>query len=102
MPNLGSTTLRSPAESWRIAGDFSPPRGVAVDARIDPLLVCVSAYILTAVGRVHQLFPVLEGFRPATLTGLLAILFFLVDRSEQRRTKYLFVPTTKWLLALVL
>src|SRR5688572_13947020 len=35
------------------------------DARWDLLLVCVAGYILIAVGRVHQLFPVLDSLRPA-------------------------------------
>ena len=49
---MGSVTaaLRLPAPARVQAAD-------AADARWDLLLVCVSAYILTAVGRVHELFP---------------------------------------------
>ncbi|HSL20197.1 MAG TPA: O-antigen ligase family protein [Vicinamibacterales bacterium] len=65
----------------------------------DPLLVCVAGYMLMSVGRVHQLFG-LEALRPAILTGGLAILLYLVDDHEQRRILRVWMPTTKYLLAL--
>ncbi|PYQ06646.1 MAG: hypothetical protein DMF82_05690 [Acidobacteria bacterium] len=71
----------------------------AVDARWDLLLLCVAGYILSVVGRVHQLFPSLETFRPALLTGFLAIALYLFDRQDVRRLKDVFVPTTKYLMA---
>ena len=69
------------------------------DLRWDWLLVCVAGYLLTAVGRVHQLFPVLETLRPAMLTGFLAIVMYLLDRREERRSAPLFVPATNYLIA---
>jgi O-antigen ligase len=65
-------------------------------------LICVAGYTLTAVGRVHQLFPGLQGLRPATLTGLLAIVLFWVDRRDMRRAHHLLIAPTKYLLALLL
>ena len=62
--------------------------GDAVDrdaARWDPLLVCVAGYILTAVGRIHQLFGALEAIHLAAVTGLLAIVLYLVDDRDERR-----------------
>ena len=55
--------------------------------------------MLMSVGRVHQLFG-LEMLRPAVLTGALALVLYVFDRREVRRARYLWVPTTKWLLAL--
>jgi len=72
------------------------------DGRWDLLLLCVAGHILTAVGRVHQLFPALDVLRPAMVTGLLAIALFLFDRHEERRLARIFVPTTKSLLAFLL
>ena len=66
------------------------------------LLVCVAGYMLMAVGRIHQLFEVLESFRPALLTGVLAIVMYLLDRHEERRSGHLLVPTTKWLIAFLI
>jgi O-antigen ligase len=53
----------------------------------DPLLVCVAAYILTAVGRVHQLFGALEAIHLAAIAGLLAIVLYLIDRRKERQLK---------------
>src|SRR5438046_1927943 len=58
--------------------------------------------MLMAVGRIHQLFEVLESFRPALLTGVLAIVMYLLDRHEERRSGHLLVPTTKWLIAFLI
>jgi O-antigen ligase len=70
------------------------------DAKWDLLLVCVAGYILTAVGRIHQLFPVLEVFRPAVLCGLLAIVLFMLDTGRARTVRYLGASPTKLVLAL--
>ena len=68
-------------------------------SRWDPLLVCVAGYLLMSVGRVHQLFS-LKAFRPAILTGGLALLLFWLDRHNHRRLEHVWLPTTKYLLAL--
>ena len=71
------------------------------DAAWDGLLVAVAAYVLAAVGRVHQLFPALESIRPALITGAIAILIYLLDRRSERRLKRLWTSPTAWLAALV-
>ena len=73
---------------------------IAADARWDALLLCVSAYLLTAVGRVHQVFPALAIVRPV-LFGLLAVGLYMLDQQRERRSQYVWVSTTK-LLALFL
>jgi putative inorganic carbon (HCO3(-)) transporter len=70
------------------------------DAKWDPLLVCVAGYILAAVGRIHQLFPVLEIFRPAVLCGVLAIVLFVLDTGRARTLQRLVGRPTKFVLAL--
>jgi O-antigen ligase len=84
-----------------LAESVAPP-AEEPDPRWDWLLVCVGGYLLMAVGRVHQLFPVLETLRPAMLTGLLAIVMYLLDRREERRLRHLFVPATNYLVAFLI
>src|SRR3954470_2304804 len=73
----------------------------AADLKWDPLLVAVAAYLLTAVGRVHQLFPVLELLRPAALTGVVALLLYAADHHEERRARDVFIGPTKYIVALL-
>lgn len=95
----GSTALpHAYAASARAAAAICTPASPAVDAW-DPLLLCIAAYILTSVGRVHQLFPGLEALHPAMLTGALAPLLWFADRTERRRVKNAWLPTTKYLVA---
>ena len=75
------------------------PLSQGPDARWDLLLLCVAGYVLSVVGRVHQLFPSLDAVRPALLTGFLAIALYLFDRQDVRGLKDVFVPTTKYLMA---
>ena len=63
------------------------------DLRWDALLVAVAAYLLIAVGRVHQLFSALEVIHPATLAGLLAIVLYATDRQAHRRLHAVAGPT---------
>src|SRR5262249_33824419 len=71
----------------------------AYDARWDLLLVAVGGYILTAVGRVHELFPALNVVRPAILTGLVAIVLFVLDGRSDRRLRLVWTGPAKWLIA---
>ncbi|PYO43853.1 MAG: hypothetical protein DMD29_01620 [Gemmatimonadetes bacterium] len=66
------------------------------------LLVSLAVYVATAVGRVHQLFPVLLPLKPALLSALLAIGLLLLQQSGQRRLGLLRSPTTTCLLGLLL
>lgn len=68
----------------------------------DLLLVCLSAFMLTSVARVHQLFPALGVIKPVTLAGLLAIALCLLDRMPARRLKPLDVRATRWMIALAI
>src|SRR5688572_19951908 len=72
------------------------------DVGWDPLMICIAAYLLVAVGRVHQLFSVIGLFRPAMLMGALAILLFFSDTRSIRRVHWVLVPTTQFVIALLL
>jgi len=72
---------------------------LVVDLSWDPLLVSVGAYILFAVGRVHELFPALMALKPTLLAGAIAIVLFWSDRHAERRVGPLFIPTTRCLIA---
>jgi O-antigen ligase len=76
-----------------------PAAITSTDQERDLLLMAVMGYILTAVGRVHQLFSSLEAIRPVVLTGLVAILMYVFDGDGNRQARRLLVPTTKCLLA---
>ena len=84
-----------------VSPGFSASRLVESDLTWDPLLVCIAAFIWTSVGRVHQLFPVLGFFRPAVLTGALALVLYLVGGAAHNRSSRPLAPTTKFLIAIV-
>jgi len=68
------------------------PAGAALDGatlKWDALLVCVAGYILTAVGRIHQLFGALEAIHAAAIAGLLAVVLWLIDRRHERKSRVL-------------
>ena len=65
----------------------------------DLLLMAVAGYILTAVGRVHQLFPILDVVRPATMTGLVAIACYVTNRRPERRLGDIVVGPTRYIAA---
>lgn len=64
-------------------------------------MLCIAGYVLVAVGRVHQLFPILALFRPAILMGALAIVLFYRDLTGVRRVRWVMVPTTRFVIALL-
>lgn len=72
------------------------------DRKWDLLLVCLTGYLLASVGRIHELFPVLQPLRPTIVTGALATLLYLLDPREERRPSHLSVPTTKYLIGLLI
>ena len=64
-------------------------------------MLCIAGYVLVAVGRVHQLFPIVGAFRPAILMGALAIVLFFRDLSGVRRLHWVMLPTTRFVIALL-
>jgi O-antigen ligase len=67
----------------------------------DLLLGCVAVYIATAVGRVHQLFPILSVIRPALLATVVSIGLYLLVQSGPRRIGRLQSRPTTLLLGLL-
>ena len=78
----------------------APAPTATSDLPWDLLLACVAGYILTCVGRVHQLFPMLQFVRAAFLTYALAMVLYVVDRHPERRVRPVWTGATKWMMAL--
>jgi probable O-glycosylation ligase (exosortase A-associated) len=68
----------------------------------DFLLVCTAVYIAAAVGRIHQLFPVLLPLRPALVSAVMAIGLYFLQQTGERRLGLIRSSTTSWLLVLLL
>src|SRR5213083_2979512 len=98
MARVMEATRRPAAPATAVA---SPVPGAPVRAW-DSLLVCVAVYIATSIGRVHQLFPVLDLLKPALLATALTIGLWLLQQHGQRRIVLLNSTTTTCLLGLVI
>src|SRR2546427_10202593 len=83
-----------------VAVPASPPTPKA--RHWDLLLVCVAVYLATAVGRLHQLFPLLLPLKPALLSAALAIGLYIVQQAGPRRIESVRSSTTTYLLLLLL
>lgn len=105
MSDAHSAALPWGASSSAVDAPVAPPahtRALArPDARWDPLIACLAAYILVAVGRIHQVFPGLDVIRPVALTGFLALVIFAFDHRADRRLNLIPRGTSRWLLALL-
>jgi O-antigen ligase len=71
---------------------------VTSDRKWDPLLVFVAIYLLTVVGRVHQLFTVVGLVRPAIVAGLGAIILFILDTRVDRQLRLVMIRPVRFLL----
>ncbi|MGH7521340.1 MAG: O-antigen ligase family protein [Gemmatimonadales bacterium] len=67
----------------------------------DLLILCVSAFILTSVARVHQLFPAVALLMPVTVSGVLALVLCVLDRVPAGRIGAQRIPATQYLFVLV-
>lgn len=85
---------------WPQAAPSAQPTTSTPDREWDPVLICTAGYVLTVVGRVHDLFPALNVVRPAIVTGLLSILLVALDGRSVRKWTWLSSRTTTYLLAL--
>ena len=93
------------AELVGTTGDVSTMAVPVSGSRTQPwdlLLVCVAVYLASSIGRVHQLFPILNLFRPALLATVLAVGLYLLQQSGRRRIGLLLrSPTTTCLFGLL-
>ena len=87
---------------WPLAAPSAQPTTSTIDREWDPLLACTAGFVLTAVGRVHELFPALNVVRPAMTTGLLSILLLFAASQGIRRWSAISTGTTTWLIALLI
>jgi O-antigen ligase len=74
--------------------------GAARSHEWDPLILAVALYVLTAVGRIHQVFGALEGLHLAALAGVSAIALYIFDGGAERRGALLLGPTAALMAAL--
>ncbi|HEV3141896.1 MAG TPA: DUF5935 domain-containing protein, partial [Vicinamibacterales bacterium] len=63
--------------------------------------MCVAVYVMTAVGRIHQLFGALEALHLAMIASVLAIVLYVLDSKGERRAERL-TGTTVTLSAVLL
>jgi len=78
-----------------------PSPSVSVDRHWDLLVGCLAVYVLTAVGRVHQLFGFLEPLHVALLSASLAICLYIAVGGRARRFRLVLqTRTTRCVLAL--
>jgi probable O-glycosylation ligase (exosortase A-associated) len=95
MPRFGGA---APAQAAHLPLTIAEP-----DRRWDLLLMCLAAYVLTAVGRVHQLFAFLEPLHLILLSAGLAICIYCADGKRTRRLRtVLRYRTTRCVLAIAL
>jgi O-antigen ligase len=97
-PRLPATAVRSATPVVPVQADAVAALAEERDLTWDFLLVCLAGYILTSVGRLHQLFPALGLVRPTVVAGILGIATYLLDSRDERRAYHLLVPTTKFLV----
>ena len=95
---LTATRPASPVPRPRAATLSSPVRS---GWKPDLLVVCVAIYIATAVGRLHEVFPVLGYFKPTLLSAGLALGLYLLDRSRMRAPGRLLSPIATYVIGLV-
>lgn len=100
-----STSARWPAPEPRPVVWFPQPPGVAASAeprqRWDVLLVCLAVYILTAVGRLHQLFNFLNPLHLTLIAaGSATVAYVMSGGSARRLAPILRFRTTRFLLVL--
>ena len=93
-----AATASARVEARRFAGQAAR---TAPDRNWDLLLLCVAAHVIAAVGRIHQLFPVLLPLKPALVTGAAALGLYLLQQRGARNIRALRAPTTKYLFLLL-
>ena len=90
------------SRGWPLAAPSAQPTTSTIDREWDLLLACIAGFVLTAVGRIHELFPALNVVRPAMATGLLSIILLSLDGQSIRRWRLISTGTTTWLVALLI
>jgi O-antigen ligase len=97
LDDVGRQPSSAPGAVWVPA---TTPR--ARSAGWDLLLVCVAVYLAMAVGRVHQLFPMLEPLKPTRVAAALAVCLYVLQQSGPRRVELLRSAAMTCLLGLLL
>ena len=80
----------------------APASATPRDRHWDFLLVCVAAYLTTAVGRIHQLFLFLSPLKLVFVSATLAIVLYFLQQVGARRIRWVRSRSTTYLLLLLL
>ena len=67
----------------------------------DALLIAVAVFIATAVGRLHQLFPLVAVFKPVMLAGLVAVILVVLTPDRRRSLVASWSRSLTWLACFV-
>src|SRR5258705_8436312 len=104
MADAWAGALAPPAPFARTArrGSGPPPTQTPRPPAWDLLLACVAVYIATAVGRVHDLFPVLGYLKPALVATGLGLALYALQQRGQRNLVRLRSPVTTCMVGLLL
>src|SRR5207253_8899220 len=76
----------------------APASATPRDRHWDFLLVCVAAYLTTAVGRIHQLFLFLSPLKLVFVSATLAIVLYFLQQVGARRIRWVRSRSTTYLL----
>ena len=96
-------SMREPYEAAiAIAPAGTPVESLHPSARWDLLLVCLATYIATAVGRVHQLFPVLAPLKPTLVSAVVAVGLLALQQQGSRNVFSVRSATTTCALGFLL
>jgi O-antigen ligase/polysaccharide polymerase Wzy-like membrane protein len=96
------TLIATAAPPARATAELGPAGLPTADARWNLLMVCLAVHLLAAVGRWHQLFPVLGLLHPALVSGVLAVgIMLLMPAGSRSLGSTLALRPTVWLLVLL-
>lgn len=96
-------SVGSPVLSGSAARAGTPRRRAVGTPAWDPFLIALSAYVVVSIGRIHQLIPSLAILKPAVLSGVAMLGFFLATRRPaagwrdlNRTWRFLVVGLVAW------
>jgi O-antigen ligase len=100
---------RQPAPATHIGGRSAalgfrhrrPASKLNGDTGWDLLLIAVAVYLATAVGRIHQLSPVVEALRLTMVGAVLALVLYALTTERRRNLRFVAHPITILLLLLL-
>lgn len=100
--SAGASWATAPGAPAAVPMGTSHARDSGRGSTWDLLLVCMAVYVATAVGRVHELFPLLGYLKPALLASVLGLGLYALQQRGPRSLLRLRSRATNCLLGLIL